>query len=69
MIPAAGPPPRGVGGDAVDDLPLPPVVFIAVLLAEGALGPPPELHLRRQRREEGDKDDIGFPPVRDDPHG
>lgn len=69
MIPAAGPPPRGVGGDEVDDFPLPPVVFVAVLLAEGALGSPPELHLRRQRREEGNKDDIGFPPVRDDPHG
>ena len=69
MVAAAGPPPRGVGGDAVDNLPLPPVVFVAVLLAERSFGSPPELHLRGQRREEGHEHDIGFPPVRDDPHG
>lgn len=69
VVAAAGPPPRGVGGDAVDDLPLPPVVFVPVLLAERALGSPPELHLRGQRREEGHEHDIRFPPVRDDAHG
>lgn len=69
MVTATGAPPRWVGGDAVDDLPLAAVVLVPLLPAERALGAPPELHLRGQRREEGDEHHIRVPPVRDHPDG
>lgn len=70
VVAAAGPAPRRVRGDAVDDLPLAAVVGVPLLPAERALGgAPPELQLRGERREEGHEDDVGLRPVRDDAHG
>lgn len=69
VVAAAGPAPRRVRGDAVDDLPLAAVVGVPLLPAERALGgAPPELQLRGERREEGHEDDVGPGGVAN-PHG
>lgn len=58
VIPATRFSPGLRGPDPIHHFPLPPVVLIPLLFPEPQLPPPPELHLRTQRREERHKNNV-----------